>query len=374
MISAAALVVGLRLALGLVGWASVQVWPITVVGGDHLELLLSGQSRAWPTLGPWQRWDALWYHHLAAAGYTDPQTDTAFYPLYPALVRLVGTVTAGDYLLAGLLVSTLATIAGLALLHRLVAADHDVATADRAVLYCAVAPAAFFFLAPFTEGLFLALSVATVLAARRRRFALGGGLGALAATSRVAGVLLAAPLAVEALADVRERRRGGERGLRRGHLATLLPVAAFAAWNGWVVVHYGVADGTFGPASRVWGVHPTPPWTALREALDALPHHLEEMVNVVSVVGLAVALPLMVGRLPWSLVVYAALSFAVVACHQGVVTPLESAARYTTVVFPLFVLLALAGRRLWVDRLVLTTFPVLMTALFLAFVHFVFVG
>lgn len=376
LVSAVVVVLGLRIALGLVGWASIQVWPITSVGGDHLELLISDRTRAWPTLGPWQRYDALWYQHLATSGYTDPQTDTAFYPLYPGLVHLVGSLIGGSYVLAGLLVTTLAAIAGLALLHRLVTEDADVPTADRALLYCAIAPAAFFLLAPFTEGLFLALSVGAFLAARRRHFVTAGILGGLAGVTRVVGALLVAPLLVEAAADAWERRRAGQPALRLAHVAVFLPVASFLAWNAWLVLHVGVAGGSFGPAERVWGTHLAAPWTALRESIDSLVHHghVEEALNLGAALALAVTTPVMLGRLPLSYAVYSALSFAVVACRENFVTPLESAARFATVAFPVFVLCALAGRRLWVDRLVVTVFPVVMTAAFVGYVHFVFVG
>ena len=40
----------------------------------------------------------------------------------------------------------------------------------------------------------------------------------------------------------------------------------------------------------------------------------------------------------------------------------------------MFVLLALAGRRDWVDRLVLVSFPLLLGALVAHFTHFAFLG
>ena len=36
----------------------------------------------------WQRWDALWYQHLAEAGYQAGDGSTAFYPLYPFLIKV----------------------------------------------------------------------------------------------------------------------------------------------------------------------------------------------------------------------------------------------------------------------------------------------
>src|SRR5438874_7753063 len=81
-----AIVVGLRLALGAVAWLSLKLFPPTSVGGDWLQLRLPESSSLWPFIGPWERWDALWYHHLAASGYHTP-SDAAFFPLYPLLIR-----------------------------------------------------------------------------------------------------------------------------------------------------------------------------------------------------------------------------------------------------------------------------------------------
>ena len=83
-----------------------------------------------------------------------------------------------------------------------------------------------------------------------------------------------------------------------------------------------------------------------------------------------VAVPLMWGRLPASYLAYAAVNVLPIVCRESLVTPQESSARYLLTVFPVFALLALAGRRAWVDRLVLVTFPVLLGALVAHFAHF----
>src|SRR5260370_2289377 len=54
------------------------------------------------------QWDAPWDLGIAQAGYFSQQA-TAFFPLYPLLVRLVGTMIGGHSLAAGLLRSHLGT-------------------------------------------------------------------------------------------------------------------------------------------------------------------------------------------------------------------------------------------------------------------------
>ena len=60
-------------------------------------------------------------------------------------------------------------------LYRLVARDLDPATARRTMVLISIFPSAFFLFAPFTEALFLALAVWTLVAARERRWVLGRG-------------------------------------------------------------------------------------------------------------------------------------------------------------------------------------------------------
>jgi hypothetical protein len=373
---ALAIVLGLRAALGLIAWASVILYPIHGVGGDHLELLTPQGSALWPWVGPWQRWDALWYEHIARSGYGPGDPDAAFFPLFPGAVHLLTPVTGGNAALTGLLLSTVALIAALVVLHHLVGGDLDRGTADRTILYLAVAPVAFFLLAAFTESLFLLLAAGSLLAARRGRIAAAGGLAALAALCRPTGALLVAALLVEVVADARRRRARGRSPVHPAHLLVLLPLLAVAGWDLWIRVRLGVPGGVLSLQRAIWGNHPAAPWTALHDSLRAVldGSHPEEVINLAGSLALLVSIPLMWGRLPASYLAYAAVSVLPIVCRESLVTPQESSARYVLTVFPVFVLLALAGRSLWVDRLVLVTFPVLLGALVAHFAHFAFLG
>ncbi len=103
--------------------------------------------------------------------------------------------------------------------------------ARRTVLYTAVFPTALFFVAPYSESLFLLLSVLVFWWARSRRWELAGLAGALAALTRNVGVLLALPIAVEAIhLAVRSRPL---RFPWRGAVASIGPVAGAFAYAGY---------------------------------------------------------------------------------------------------------------------------------------------
>src|SRR5919204_1738296 len=75
-----------------------------------------------PLLAPLARWDSVWYLRIADSGYGDSAPRAAFFPLYPVLVRGVGTAFGGSHgalLAAAYLVSLVAFLGALVLLHRL---------------------------------------------------------------------------------------------------------------------------------------------------------------------------------------------------------------------------------------------------------------
>jgi Gpi18-like mannosyltransferase len=144
-------------------------------------------------LGVWVRWDAIHHLNLALRGYADvPVGDTVFYPLYPLLVRGLAGLFGGDVLLAALLISTLATWAAFAALYRLAEAWQGPATARWAVLSLAAFPTSFYLLAPYSESLFIALTIGAFLAAYEDHWWIAGALGLAASLTRGPGVLMAA--------------------------------------------------------------------------------------------------------------------------------------------------------------------------------------
>jgi Mannosyltransferase (PIG-V) len=168
------------------------------------------------------QFDASYYLAIASHGYVAAAPNNlAFFPLYPSLIRALGFLTGSD-VIAGLVISTVSFALALVLLHRLTELELGSRAADATVLLVAFAPLSFFFTAIYTESLFLLLSVAAVLAARRERWALAGVLAALAALTRPTGILLVVPLVI--------MRLGRQRRLDRQLAWALSPVAALGVY------------------------------------------------------------------------------------------------------------------------------------------------
>ncbi len=307
--------------------------------------LLHADGLDFRLFGAWQRWDACWYERIAAHGYRSHPAAVGFFPLYPALMRVVGVPFGGHLTLAGLLISSVAYIAAMTGLYRLVCRDFDVESAQRAVLYLSVFPSAFFLFAPFTEALFLALSIWVLYAARQGYWGVAAPLALLAGLTRIQGALLVLPLAWEWW---RQRRRPD--GARRGRLgAALVPPLAPGGFLLFLLYSEVVAGATTFQAQRTqWGVTGRWPWTAAITSWREARAHSDpiEVLNLASLILFAVLLIIGARRLPLSYALYAAPQLLLMGSRQTLVgSPLASTYRYVLVLFPAFVVLAWLGQR-----------------------------
>ena len=177
-------------------------------------------------------WDAAWYRHIAAYGYAATGKGALrFFPLLPLLARAVSVppgVSVGAALLA---ISTIGTWAALALVHRLVLFEtRSSSQALFAVWIVALGPAAFVLVMGYAEPLLIALSAATFLLARTRRFAWAAAPALLAGLCRPVGLLLALPLLIEGLRERRSVSAGGWAARAVAVLAAPAGAVAYLAW------------------------------------------------------------------------------------------------------------------------------------------------
>jgi len=208
----AAPLIGSRLLVFVVGSLAVAIAgfgpPRKVF--EHAQLTRGFGSVGNVLLAGSARWDAAWYLLIARAGYAPSLGSatvarSAFFPLYPLLIRLLSfgggeTVRA----VAGVTISLAALAVAAVLLFALARAEL-IATAGfsprraeraaaLAVAFLCLAPVSFFFSAIYPESLFLALSLAVFWFARQGRFLPASLLAALAAATRPTGAALAVPL------------------------------------------------------------------------------------------------------------------------------------------------------------------------------------
>ncbi len=373
---------------GLRTWWHAWRRPIAVASGGTVMLrviaeliaLVSAYGTSFPHLvarrpallvDVFDRWDAGYYLSIAQHGYAgrhptagQSPNAVAFAPLYPLGVRAVHLVSGAGWVLSAALVSTVALWAGLVGLHQLVTLDRGAAAGTTVTLLLAF-PTAFFFVAPYPEGLALATLVWAFYAARRNWWLAAGLFAAGAALTKYYLVLVVLPLALEAWMA----RPTGVRPPRgwRGDAVRLLAVgapaaAALAATLVYQQVHVGSAIAFVHAQSRGWHRHFAFPWTLLSHTVSDMVHlrfldtstaSVVELFDFVTVLTLAVVAVGVFLRVRRSYGLLLGLAWCVF-CFQNV---LLSETREVLALFPFFIGLGwwIAGHP-WRERALLVLF------------------
>jgi len=199
--------------LGLFTAWRLIIWIIAFLGKDRLSLG-EDQAYGWTTenaptwlakipawLQYWARWDSGWYLGIAEKGYwwqaPGEWSSVVFFPLYPQLIRLVGYLTNSQYALAGIIVSSLCTLATCFYLYYLVKSELNKRTALRSVLYLLIFPTSIFLASIYTESLFVLTVVASFYYARKGQWYAASICGMLASLTRPAGIIMVGILLIE---------------------------------------------------------------------------------------------------------------------------------------------------------------------------------
>jgi hypothetical protein len=306
------------------------------------------QESAHLLLNVWGRWDAVHYLEIATRGYQG--TDMAFFPLFPLLIHILGTLV-GNHLIAGLLISNACFFFGLLFLYKLLEHEYDRAVARRAIFYVSIFPSAVFFSAVYTEALFFMLTVASVYYMRSRRWLLAGAIGFFAAMTRVEGVLLAIPFLLEWLGQFKGKV-GATPAKRSLAMGALIPLGLFV-----YMAYLWVLRGDplyFSHVQAHWHRHLAPPWVSVINSIHSMVHATQGATIANQGLELGFTL-LMIGvliggwkRLRPSFIAYMALSILVPMSTSS----LMSMPRFALVLFPMFGILARWGDRPWVNTLI----------------------
>jgi len=330
--------------------SAITIWPVNASLDSWLQRAL-----LWPVA----RYDVLWYVGIAEHGYAFKPGSTAFHPLYPLLIGLFGRALGGNYLLAAWLIAQICCVAMLAVLYRLVLFDYDEGVARRTTLFLLGSPLGFSFLLPYTESLLLLCIVGAFYAARRGRWWLAGLAGAGAALTKQPGVMVMLPLLWELWRQQRENLRAR---LFRPFVRPLLGLAltplglllflVYRATLGDVGFSWSDPTSFVGsllvtPSYRdTWGEYFSWPWINFHYALD----QLQARPYFYLIINLFVML-IMLALVCYSMLrqrrSYAIYTLLLTLMNLSIVYPLwpyMGIIRRFTVVFPIFIQLAVWGR------------------------------
>ncbi|MFF8908540.1 hypothetical protein [Streptomyces olivaceoviridis] len=319
-----------------------------------LTVILTNELRGQPLVRNLAHaWDSRWYLHIATHGYghlvwISPQgavqTDWAFFPLYPALIRALTAVLPLTPGRSALLIAW--TAAGVAAYGVYLVGHHlyGRGVATTLVALWAALPHAVELTIAYTESLFAALAAWALYCVLRGRWLWAGTLAALAGLARPSGFAVA--VAVTLAAGHRAVRQRGRAPARLWAGAVLAPLG----WLGyvlWVGSRTGDLLGGYFTVQRAWDSRFDFGAGSVR-FLKALFLHGGGVVYPVALLvvasGVLLFALLCLERPPPALVVFAGLLVLLAVGGSG---SFSSKPRFLLPAFPLLVPVARALARTW---------------------------
>ncbi len=385
-----ALIIFIVLRLFLSGWAilALTVNPLPDTPREsrrpYLNQPILNSGATGLLLGPWQRFDTLHYTRIAAQGYAAPE-DSVFPPLYPWLIRAIGSLFGGSHaaqMTGAILIANVALLGLLMLLHKVGSSLIGEENAPCLLIYFLLFPTGFFLFAPYSESLFLLLALAALWLGSKQRLAAAGLLGLLAALTRLTGWVLFVPLAYNFwqahLGQGKWKLMPKEWSWKLVWLGTAvslppLGLILFMGYRQWLGLP---------PLSNIytnnWFQRTGIPGTDLLRAIHSMAGlgggrsgeftlWFDFFVALLLLVTTVWAWRRWPKRLDWGL--YAALLLLFMLLPSSAQKPLYSFSRYALAFFPTFFLLAEAGKNGIVHRLIL--YPSLLLYLYFSAQFFI---
>ncbi|MEU3569957.1 glycosyltransferase family 39 protein [Kitasatospora sp. NPDC036755] len=369
-----------RFGPALGAYAAVKTIGVTVFllllshTGDYLKKQpgRGGGTNAWDVLGSW---DGTWYQRIAENGY-DPQliplhgfplatyyeNSAAFFPLYPWLMRLVGTVTGLGPYGSGIVVSVIASLFAAAGIFAIAERLGGYRAGVIAAVLWGLFPGSGVEWAVYSDSLFVALSAWACYCVMTRRWLEAGLLTLLAGLNRPTAAVLIAAVSIAALVALIRRTDGVARPLT-AMLITPWGLLGYVAWVGWKMGDWG---GYFKLQQGAWNRYFDGGVSTVRTIRDVLAGHwtywqANPVPDLIAIV-LLIALPGLVvllwrTRPPLVLWVYTGLTiFTALSTNQI----FGNISRYLLPAFPLCIGVAVALRRVRTSSLAgLLAMPVL---------------
>ncbi len=382
-------------------WLSIPLLAFTVSRllifgmGMLADTMLPTQEGHWvadensPFLSTWAKWDSQYYVEIASDGYwynPGQQSNVAFFPLYPIIMRLVSIPLGGDLILTGFLISNLALLIGLIFLYLLTELELDTGSAKRAVIYLALFPVSFFFSAVYTESLFLLLSVATMYFARKHKWMSATIFGILAAATRNLGILMWALVLWEwlrvqgwTLTSVHKKETWVNlvHGLKQNWfevlIISLIPLGLLVYI--YFLQHNFQRPLAFIEVQSAWGRANIGPVAVIKNNIVELikgevnKGWLTRFWNVTSLLIFLSLVPFIWVKLGEGYAIYVLILMLVPSASA-----VGSIFRYVLTAFPAFMLFGWWGRREVVDRTLTVSFAALLGVFVAIFVNWIFVA
>ncbi len=365
-----------------------MVPPLAIAFGVRVILLLVAQIgiRLMPgqqdhgLFTIWRRWDATWYLSIAQNGYhypASPASNANFFPLYPLAIwmgeHLLDPILGSrSELIVAMAISWIAFAVACVLLYWMMVQRFDQQVATIAIALLATFPFSFYYGAPYIESLYLLLAVVAFYGIERHRWWIAGAAALLVGALHPPGLIVGACVVLAYTLDWIQHRRP----LRWNVLALALTPLGTLAYVLYCWVQFGEPFAYLKASQQGWHAGHLQ-LSVVRWFLYLLAHPSAWIVGgdfstivwtiyAFIVVAALVALVFIYRKLG---LVYAFFSLVSIAAPVFNFPIPTSTGRHISVIFPIFIVLALYLR----DRPVVREVVIIGFSVFLALFTILFV-
>lgn len=299
-------------------------------------------------LSMWQRFDANWYTSIAEHGYGYTAGDDHFPPMYPLLIRLLRSIF-GNAFLAGLFISSIATIYALKLLYDVFLQWGQQTSVKDALLFFVMFPTFFFLLSAYSEPIYLVAALLACRTMKLRKWAWAGFWIFCAILTRLQGVALLIPMLYLMWQDRSS-------------------VRSIPSWFGLAVSGFGglfylylrsqQSTNAVPLVEIEWRAQLVPPWKTYWYALQTILTGNPTFIDVLNWVVATLFIFLLIWgwkKIPVEYNLYTMFSLFIILVRIVEAQPLISMSRYALTLFPSFYVLSLAGNNPLLRRVIVYT-------------------
>lgn len=320
-------------------WVKIILISLSVKVGLLVFVFLTNHINNFNLINVWIRWDAPHYIDIAKNWYQttgDPINFIVFYPLYPLLIKIV-TLVFGNYDLSAIIISWIFSVSASILLYELVQLDFEAIDSTRrnmigllSVWFLNIFPTAYFLQAAYTESLFLTTSLAAIYFYRKKLFIQSGLIGMFASMTRINGILLLPIFFME------------KRNLGKNLIASFLTPLGFLVY---LFINFIIfKDPLFFSKvlSSHWYKQLTWPWVSIQNLVNFYQtqsgdYYFLFLAELITISLLIIATVLVYIKVRKSYGVYMFINLLLFTSTSFIM----STPRYTLVLFPIFILLAI---------------------------------
>lgn len=240
-------------------------------------------------------WDGLWYLAVARDGYPRQipssvtyfmeEARTAFFPLYPLLIRTADQLLPGGDTLAALLINVILGAVFVLLIGVITRRLFGIEAAANAMLLASVFPGSFVMSFAYADTLMVVLAAATLLALMDQRWVIAGLFAALTTASRPNGVAIVfAVVLAAALIIYRDRKWSAL-------WAVGFSPIGFLVFHLFLANHTGERFAWFRVQNEAWDEGLSFGWTAISHMISSVtdplasPTHVVTTITVISMIG-----------------------------------------------------------------------------------------